>query len=608
MKVKISEIILALTLSSIVAQATTLVGSFHIPYGTSTNGSLNWLSGVPTRTASGDAETRGTVLGELSVLGGHPAGLNSHPGLSLGAWMGVSQIAGLNRWPLTTTEAGCAVVYDFDVSGVSSPTWALKVGYEGRRSDCPEADLYASFTGLGRTLDATAVTNLPIGTGGTLVSDATKYVKIGSLPANTTSGTFTWDITEIVEAAQTNGGLIRLVYTDHGYKSLIKWVGDSGLIASDAATGTPVVVETLQTLFSDDFSSGVASNDNGLLPNGWVGLGPEPKEYNMASSGILDIRDHDGDEKTNGTYHTGFFDTVQAGFNGSSLTNIGDWLQLSMDIGLYVDDSGAPMPDGVSEFRVTLTEEGMTNDAGYGILLAHGSFSTSQIWTFDNPYTYASPLGTLNYDYPDNGTLVPLRMKLTRVSTGNLELSTSWNGIPMVNATTNFAANNMFNLLNVTLTTMDVGCKIDNVKIVSNVSPLDSYTLWTIAEGLQSGVNDDPTDDPDGDGLDNLSEYGLGGAPTNPADRGITPVCSIALENGTNWFTYVYPERSAPSAGISYHLETKTDLMSPSGWIDGNYEVVGVGFSGGDFVYVTNRINTGTESTQFIKLMIEKTP
>ena len=607
MKNKIWVVTLTLALSPIIAAAATLVGSFHAPYGTTTNG-LDWLSGIPTRFDSGAADTRGTVQGEMSLLGGHPTGANSHIGIGIGTWMGTTQIGQYNRWDLSTTEGGGAAVYDFDVSGIASDAWEIKVDYDGRRIDCNESAFYISFTGMGRTLDTTAVTNLSLGTGGTLVSDPAKYIKIGSLPADTPSGVFVWDLTEIITAAQSNGGLIRVVYTDHSYKDYAKWNNDSGLIASETTSGLPVPVSLLTTLFADDFSSGTASNGNGALANGWNGIGPEPKEYNVASSGILDIRDHDGDEKTNGMYHTGFFDTVQAEFDGSSLTNIGDWLQLSMDIGLYVDDSGALMHDGVSEFRVTLTEKGLITDAGYGILLAHGSFSTSQFWKFDNPYTYADSLGTLDYDHPDDGTLVPLRMKLTRVSSGRLELSTSWNGMPMVNVTTNYAADNMFNFLNVTLAGMDVGCRIDNVKIVSNVLPMDSYTLWTITEGLQSGVNDDPADDPDGDGLDNLGEYGLGGAPTNSADQGISPVSSVALENGTNWFTYVYPERSSSNAGISYHIETKTDLMVPPGWVDGNYEVVGVGFPGGDFVYVTNRVNANAESKQFIQLIIEKTP
>ncbi|MEA2068517.1 MAG: hypothetical protein U9P12_04890 [Verrucomicrobiota bacterium] len=590
-----------------ISQAT-LVGSLHTPHGQTTSGS-DWLTGIHTRTASGNANTRGTVQGDLSLLAGATTGVDDYVGIGIsGSWMAATRIGDYNRRASATAEAGGASVYDFDVSGISSNAWEMKIDYSNRRTTCEESGLYISFTGLGRTLDTTDVTNLSVGTAGTLVSDPTKYVKIGSLPAATESGIHVWDLTEIIEAAQSNGGLVRVVYTDNGYKDATTWMNDTGLIATDSTTGTPVEVSSLTTLLADDFDVGVSSNSLGTLINGWVGSGPEPKEYNVASSGILDIRDHDNEEKGTNTQHAGYFDSVEIPFSGVVLTNLGDWIQLSLDIGHYVDDSGAPMHTGLTRFRVSLTEEGLTNAAGYGFLLAHGSETESQVTKYDNKGAYVSSyFGTIDYDHPDDGTLIPLRLKMVRVA-GGLELSASWNGMPMGNVINDYAADNRFNLLNLSLTTMDVGCKIDNVRITSNLELGSSYSQWAADSGLDMGVNDDPTDNPDGDGLNNLYEYGLGGDPTNGADQGISPAYVVTMDGGTNWFTYVYPKRSSAESGIAYHLETDTDLVLAPGWTNGNYEVLGTWVTGGEFNYVTNRVSTDGEAQQFIQLIIEEVP
>jgi len=276
MKDKVLGIIVSLALSPLVANAT-LVGSFHTPYGQTTSGS-DWLTGIHTRTASGNADTRGTVQGDLSLLAGATTGVDDYVGIGIGgAWMDATKIGQYSRRASDTTEAGGASVYDFDVSGISSDAWEMKIDYTGRRSDCKESGLYISFTGLGRTLDTTDVTTLSVGTGGTLVSDPAKYVKIGSLPANTASGIYVWDLTAIIEAAQSNGGLVRVVYTDHSYKDYTQWNNDTGLIATESTTGTPVAVSSLATLFADDVDVGVASNRYGGLASGWVWSGHGPK-------------------------------------------------------------------------------------------------------------------------------------------------------------------------------------------------------------------------------------------------------------------------------------------------------------------------------------------
>ena len=122
--------------------------------------------------------------------------------------------------------------------------------------------------------------------------------------------------------------------------------------------------------------------------------------------------------------------------------------------------------------------------------------------------------------------------------------------------------------------------------------------------GVGSATN--KTDNPDGDSLDNLSEWALGGNPDDAGDIGHVPVSELIDEGGTNWFTYVYAKRNdAAALGLTYTVEQQdTDLIAPS-WTTNNYEFVGSGGLDAEFDTVTNRMPTGVESKQFLRLLIE---
>jgi len=75
------------------------------------------------------------------------------------------------------------------------------------------------------------------------------------------------------------------------------------------------------------------------------------------------------------------------------------------------------------------------------------------------------------------------------------------------------------------------------------------YASWAAnaAQGLTAGVNDGPMDDPDHDGIPNLLEFVLGGAPMSPS-RTILPVIS---HTGGSWFyEYDRSDLSQPPATI----------------------------------------------------------
>lgn len=152
------------------------------------------------------------------------------------------------------------------------------------------------------------------------------------------------------------------------------------------------------------------------------------------------------------------------------------------------------------------------------------------------------------------------------------------------------------------------GIFLDNIQIMfTSIEPIldELFENWANSYGITNAV---ATDNPDGDALDNLYEYGLGGDPTNGNDIGYIPVNSVATDGGSNWFYYIYPQRiDASVAGLNYYLETDTDLINTPGWTNGNYEVLGTGMNefGSGFNAVTNRVTTETEAKQFIKLQID---
>jgi hypothetical protein len=123
------------------------------------------------------------------------------------------------------------------------------------------------------------------------------------------------------------------------------------------------------------------------------------------------------------------------------------------------------------------------------------------------------------------------------------------------------------------------------------------YAGWAAGWGVELG---DDTADYDNDGLSNIYEYGLGGNPTNAADQGISPVSSV----GDGVLTYIYPQLSDSNSGLTYHLETRDDLMTGS-WANAGYTVTGTNLTAGAFNYITNQVPTDVKAQQFIKLIIE---
>ena len=134
-------------------------------------------------------------------------------------------------------------------------------------------------------------------------------------------------------------------------------------------------------------------------------------------------------------------------------------------------------------------------------------------------------------------------------------------------------------------------------------TPATRYAGWTDRfPTLGSATN--RMDNFDGDGLNNLAEYAIGGNPTNGADEGRAPEFQTVEEGGTNWIKYVYVRRNdAAARGLNYSLEQSTDLLS-NVWTNAPAEEIGTGVLDTEFDSITNRVPTG-ENAQFIRLRVE---
>jgi hypothetical protein len=125
------------------------------------------------------------------------------------------------------------------------------------------------------------------------------------------------------------------------------------------------------------------------------------------------------------------------------------------------------------------------------------------------------------------------------------------------------------------------------------------YSAWSNSYALTEG----PEGDDDQDGVPNLSEYGIGGDPTDALDTGLATQTFLENSGGTNWFTVVYPAR-ADNDGVTLFLETSDSLTAPE-WENAGYTVLGTNVTGGEFNTISNRISTADSQTLFARLRIE---
>ncbi len=131
---------------------------------------------------------------------------------------------------------------------------------------------------------------------------------------------------------------------------------------------------------------------------------------------------------------------------------------------------------------------------------------------------------------------------------------------------------------------------------------VDAYQVWSDGYGL-AGTNALMGANPDGDALNNLAEYALGGSPTNgTVAAGILP--SMGAVNGSV-LEYIHRRRTNHvELGLSYWVERNTNLVSGT-WTTNGVSISGTAPAETGFETVTNEISTSAEDEQFVRLKIE---
>jgi hypothetical protein len=145
----------------------------------------------------------------------------------------------------------------------------------------------------------------------------------------------------------------------------------------------------------------------------------------------------------------------------------------------------------------------------------------------------------------------------------------------------------------------------DTTTLEINVADTD-YSVWIVASNGLSGADATYHADPETDGLDNLTEYALGGDPNVDDASSIAPFFELYENNGSHWLNYIYRRRlDALARNLTYEVLATSDLVSNI-WTN-EVEQVGTFPLDAEFEAVFNRISTDTQAHQFMKLEIEIT-
>lgn len=127
----------------------------------------------------------------------------------------------------------------------------------------------------------------------------------------------------------------------------------------------------------------------------------------------------------------------------------------------------------------------------------------------------------------------------------------------------------------------------------------NSYGFQRWAEEKGIGLNAGAMNDYDGDGINNIYEFGLDGDPTDAKDKGTMPW----LTRIGQAYAYTYPKRSDTDT-LTYTVETSTDLSSTN-WSPTGYTVAGKEVTGDTLDFVTVFLNLDADRV-FVRLKIEE--
>lgn len=271
-----------------------------------------------------------------------------------------------------------------------------------------------------------------------------------------------------------------------------------------------------------------------------------------------------------------------------------------------------------SSFQMQLSDEG-----GYGPLGEPGGLTNNVLMLTDNAGGGLGVGGQNAWRVDRNGEEF-INLKASSVPVGRIQITAvNWNNRATPNSVMQLNTPNttLTNVLNAAagIWTLNSGVDLAQNDVVSFTMPVPltsgpdgyavagfsfdivgigqlTYAEWAGTWGVAIGSE---TDDADLDGLLNLSEYALGGDPTNgTAAPAVLPVL-IPVAAGLD---YVHVQRNNDTS-LVYTVESTTDLVFGS-WANADSSVIGTDVLGGLFDTVTNSVSTAADQL-FLRLKIE---
>ncbi|MFC1763391.1 DUF4955 domain-containing protein [Planctomycetota bacterium] len=221
-----------------------------------------------TRTTDGDAHTRGVIEGSITIMAGDKLGAGGYTGMDIRS--GASDTQYID----TVLYAGhtSLIVFDFDFSAYLSThkpgteegefTYSLDLDYDWRlpAEGAYDAVMYLSYNrkkGRGFSLDTTDILLLNP-TGGiaqaALIADTSKYVSVGTLPANVVTDFVSFDITS--HFVNSSDGKFRLIVANPEYHADLQLQNASGIMSKMVSAPLTPEISGLWSQFAEAKNNG----------------------------------------------------------------------------------------------------------------------------------------------------------------------------------------------------------------------------------------------------------------------------------------------------------------------------------------------------------------
>lgn len=352
-----------------------------------------------------------------------------------------------------------------------------------------------------------------------------------------------------------------------------------------------------------------AAGGTGFEASGWRSFNSSGEDGLLRVTGINSITTPSGYD-VNTT--NGFMSLIR------SSTGVGGWAlrDIEMDIPMNADET--------YWMAVSIrNQDNSSSSSDYAALKYREGGSSLISVGFDNDEKLQVTLGSDSHLGTDStlfakGENVTIIAKLVLSSSGDdllyvnaYQNTDSISGEPSVwdLTATNELGSGIIDNLGFTMGDGNTKVDFDEIRIGSSFGEVVSgivapYDVWAAQYSL-SGTNALAGADPDGDMVDNLAEFALGGSPVDAGDAGYT-LTAMVEEGGTNWLEYVHAQRKDVEAGLTYWLEISASLTTPA-WTNAGYTVLTpYGDLDDDFYSVTNRVQID-DPEKFIRLQVEQT-